>query len=135
MADLDYAFVADFARVDPNGTLTAVGASWTHAWVHDVPAAIRLAVAGRMRLQEAEQAIPMRIEMENSAGELLVGTNFELSRSTNSVAYRDGRVGILFAVNAVVPVTEIGLVHIGVLAQDLKLRDLYFEVLKRDPSQ
>lgn len=135
MADLDYAFIADFARVDPNGTLTAVGASWTHAWVQDVPAAIRLAVAGRMRLQEAEQAIPMRIEMKNSAGELIVGTDFELSRSTNSVAYRDGRVGILFAVNAVVPITEIGLVHIGVFAQDLKLRDLYFEVLKRDPSQ
>jgi len=132
MAELDYAFIADFARVEPNGTLTALGASWTHVAVRNVPIPLRLAVAGRMRLQESEQSVPMRIEIENSSGELVVGTDFDLSVPTGAFAYRHGRVGVLFAVNAVMPITEPGLVHVGVYANEVKLRDLYFEVLETD---
>lgn len=48
MADLDYAFLADYAKVE-RGLLTCVGGSYTHLFVQKLPATHMLYVAGRIR--------------------------------------------------------------------------------------
>ena len=53
MAELDYAFLADYATIS-EGRLTAVGASFTHVFVPQLPVEISFAVAGRLRVREDE---------------------------------------------------------------------------------
>ena len=61
MAELDYAFVAEYARVDPTGTLTAVGASPMRLGVAALPGTLLVYVAGRAFLEPGEAA---RLELE-----------------------------------------------------------------------
>lgn len=128
MTELDYAFVADYARVEPNGTLTAIGASWTHLWVSEMPTVHRLSVAGRVRATAAESSVPMRIEVLGPDGEVVVGTDFELQVGEGVTPYRDNRIGLLFAIEAVLPILDVGRFQVRVLVTGECVRDLYFEV-------
>jgi hypothetical protein len=58
MAELDYAFVADFAQVEA-GKLTVVGASYTYFSPPAFPVQHSFAIAGRVRAPEETTSIDM----------------------------------------------------------------------------
>ena len=63
LPDLDYAFLAEYARLEQGGTLTALGASFTQIAVPRLPSAIQLGVAGRVRVLEGVAAVPLTVRM------------------------------------------------------------------------
>jgi len=101
MAELDYAFLADYASVDGD-KLTAAGASFTYVEVPYVPAPLRLFVAGRIRakVEETEIDFALKIVPPSPAAEIV----FEGTVVPNdSFRPYDGKVGVLFALE--VPLT------------------------------
>lgn len=128
MAELDYAFLADFARVEPNGTLTAVGASWTHLWVTQLPSVHRMAIAGRVRAAVSEGRIPVRVEIIDPEGSTIVSTDFGLEAGEGSLPYDGDRLGHLFAIETVIPIVSHGKFKVSVILSGDRVRDLFFEV-------
>jgi hypothetical protein len=65
MAELDYAFIAEFAKVE-GGKLTAIGASYMQITPPAFPVAHYLSVAGRIRAPEDTEtgAIPTRTDRD-----------------------------------------------------------------------
>ena len=127
MADLDYAFLADFARVEPTGTLTAMSASWTHLWVPALPSVHRLSVAGRVRAGVDDGPIPMRIEIFLPSGDIVLGTDFAVEAGPDAKPYADNRIGLLFAIETIVPIIEEGKFRVSIRLDGEVARDLYFE--------
>lgn len=129
MAELDYAFVADFAKVEANGTLTSIGASWTFLETKDLPAVHRMAVAGRIRARIDEGPIGVRIDVRgpndlfNIAASGVVGL-------TSARPYGDGLVGHLFALDLQIPLPAEGTYTINVEIDGEHVRRLAFEVVK-----
>lgn len=128
MAALDYAFLADFARVDPNGTLTVVGASWFHVQVASVPSVHRMAIAGRVRARMSETEVPLRLVIEAPGGTFTVGIEASLSPGPDSRPYGDGLVGHLFAVDSQIPLPTEGLYSVEVFVDGVSARRLAFDV-------
>lgn len=135
MAEIDYAFLADYAKVEPNGVLTAVGASWTFAESSQFPTAWRLAVACRVRATLAEGAIPFQVVFRGpvgaantvtltAGGELVPG---EVVRPYGP----EGRVGHLFAIDMQVPLPAPGLYEVEIeLPQHGDRRRLAFDAVR-----
>ena len=61
MARLDYALIAEHARVDPGGTLSLLGGSFSQLTVGSVPAQVHLAIAGRVLIEGEEDPISVRV--------------------------------------------------------------------------
>ncbi|AXK88622.1 hypothetical protein SAMN05421776_12331 [Nocardia farcinica] len=129
MAELDYAFVADFATVE-GGKLTAVGASYTMVAVSTFPVQHAFAVAGRVRAPEETETIEVSITVKppREAPEVIMrGT---LLSHRNHVTVYDGKIGIVFAAQNVIQLTGPGLVEVFVDVDGQRERRLAFEVLK-----
>ncbi|HCB06110.1 MAG TPA: hypothetical protein PLZ93_09675 [Nocardioides sp.] len=127
MAELDYAFIADFAKVEPNGTLTAVGASWTFLNAREFPSAHRMAVAGRVRGSVDEEPVTLRIDVRGPNDTFRLATDSQLSPQVSARPYGDGRVGLLFALDLQVPLTSVGLYEIYISVNGVEARRLAFE--------
>ncbi|MCM0618754.1 DUF6941 family protein [Nocardioides bruguierae] len=113
MASIDYAFVADYAKVESQGTLTVVGASWTFVVADGFPTQRRMAVAGRIRGAMDEGPIPMRVTARGP------GRTFEIVAGIDLVAGPDARpygperyVGHLFAIDMGIPLLQAGLYEV-----------------------
>lgn len=130
MAELDYAFLADFAKVEPNGTLTAVGASWTHLVSPELPAAHRMAVAGRIRAEIDEGAVGLRIDVHGPDGVFKLAAGSELVPGVASRPYGAGLVGLLFALDLQIPLPIAGMYTIYIEINGEQARRLAFEVTK-----
>jgi hypothetical protein len=78
MAELDYAFLADFARVDANGTLTSVGASFTHVQVQTLPMQRMLSVAGRIRSRRGDPPVALRVSISTPRDEIQLSFDAQL---------------------------------------------------------
>jgi hypothetical protein len=63
MAELDYAFIAEFAKVELSGTLTAIGASYLEVRPLVFPAQHPFSIAGRIRAPEDTAAINLVIRI------------------------------------------------------------------------
>lgn len=124
--ELDYAFLAEFARVEGN-SLTAVGASFTHLTAVELPLNSMIYVAGRIRSPRSHGPFPVEISFgpDGSDGQLSLSTTFDPSAAANP--YRD-RVGITFAVGIPVEIEKAGLQRVEVLVNDLPARALRFDV-------
>lgn len=132
MAELDYAFVADFAKVEANGTLTAIGASWTFLQAVVLPSAHRMAVAGRIRARLGEGPIALRIDVKVPDDAFTLAVQSELGPETNARPYGDGRVGHLFALDLQVPLPAQGRYGVEISLDGQIARRLYFEVSRAD---
>lgn len=62
MAELDYAYLAEFAKV-AEGKISAIGASFTHVRNCALGAQMPLSVAGRIRALEGEGSVPLRLQI------------------------------------------------------------------------
>lgn len=127
MAELDYAFLADFAQVE-GGRLTAVGASYTHATVPSLNGGWITAVAGRIRTTENAAPAALRIQIGPADGSYLLNFESTLQPDASSRSYKDGRVGLLFAALSTIPLTSEGLYVCTVYLDGELVRELAFEV-------
>lgn len=128
MAEIDYAFLADFAKVEPNGTLTSVGASFTYLTAPAFPSAHRIAIAGRVRARVHERDIPFRITFTTPNEQVRLNTEGELSPSPHIRPYGEGWLGHLFALDMQIPLPVPGLYWIEIDVGDgASVRRLAFE--------
>lgn len=129
MADLDYAFIADFAKVESNGTLTAVGASWTHLRARSIPSSHRMAVAGRVRARVDEGPVTIRIDLAGPEGSFRLAADAPLQPVLGVQSYGDGYIGLLFALDVQVPLPKHGLYTIMISVNGEESRRLAFDVV------
>jgi hypothetical protein len=125
MAELDYAFLAEFAKVE-RGLLNCFGASYTHVYIPKMPATHTLHVAGRIRADVDElpnlsiTAISPTKQYEITFG--MVPSGLKEVRAYN------GKVEILFAVSGPIPIVESGLYRVVIDLDGKRARELVFEV-------
>jgi len=129
MANLDYAFLADFAKVEPNGTLTTVGASFTFVTAVALPTTHQMAVAGRARGGIDEDAIPLRIEIVGPDEAFQLGAEGLLLKGPHARPYGGGLIGHVFALNVQIPLSTEGLYVVNVRVGDEAPRRLAFDVV------
>lgn len=125
MAQLDYAFVADFAQV-VEGKLSAIGASFTHVKVDSLEGAFVFSTAGRVRLLETEPDPELSIRWSAPGGGIEVSTSTQLKRTNDSRPY-DGKVGVLFSIGMMIPISE-GLHEVFIAIDGDEVRRLAFDM-------
>ena len=125
MAELDYAFLADFAKVE-RGLLTCVGASYTHLFVQKLPVTHVLHIAGRIRADLDEHPnLSITATSPTKQYEITFGM---VPSGLSEVRPYNGKVGILFAASGPIPIVEVGLYRIAIDLDGKRARDLVFEV-------
>lgn len=125
MAELDYAFLAQWAGVQNDGTLTAVGMSFVRVTAPAPGQVFAFCVAGRIRGPHDDDA-ELEIAIEAPAGQLVRVSG--ALRLTGEGRYSPGRAHSLFAVNTQVPLVEAGLYTVTVTVGGQVGRVLKFEV-------
>jgi hypothetical protein len=127
MAELDYAFIAEFAKVE-NGKLTAVGASYIDVRPPALPAPHTLSVAGRIRAPEDTKTIGLTIRVNPPGGAINMVVDWSMQPGPEAVRY-DGKIGVLFAVSTAVLLTTEGLCEIFIDVDKVQQRRLAFRVI------
>lgn len=126
MADLDYAYLAEFARVD-GSTVTAVGASFTHVIVQGLPWQGRVTLVTRIRCGEQEGAVPVGVQVSPPDGSFDLQFGADVTPGPSVRPY-DGKVGLLVSFELQVPFPVAGLyvVHLSIAGE--RVRRLAFDV-------
>jgi len=127
MAELDYAYLADYAAVE-NGRLTAVGASYTHARVSNLDGAWLTAIAGRVRTKVGAAAVALKITIGPEDQSFRMIWENELLPDPDARPYGEGTVGVLFAALISVPLLTAGRYVCEVQLDDVPVRVLVFTV-------
>lgn len=132
MAELDYAFLADYAAIQ-DGRLTTVGASFTHMFVPQLPARAEFSVAARLRVLESE--IPPDFEVRISAprSNANMAVTGQIAPGPEALAY-DGKKGILVTLKADLLVTYEELVTVDLNLNGDHVRRLAFDVKLAQPN-
>jgi len=128
---LDYAFIADYARVDPSGTLTALGASYTRLETGSIPSSHLLSVAGRVKSKIDAPPVGLEVLVRGPDPMFTITVGAELQRASTSVPYGDGKLGLMFAITTVIPLVTEGLYEIEIRLDGIEARKLAFEVKLR----
>jgi hypothetical protein len=127
MAELDYAFVADYAKVEL-GKLTAVGASYIEVRPPAFPAPHFLSIAGRIRAPEDTEAIGLTIRI-NPPGNLNVVIDGSIVTTGPETVRYDGKLAVLFTASASIMLTAEGLCEIFIDVDKVQQRRLAFRVV------
>lgn len=125
MAELDYAYLADYAQIE-GGKISSLGASYTHAAVPVMPSAWMTSVVGRVRADDDCAPVPIRIEVTSPDNGYKVAFEDELPRTADVRPYR-GRVGLLFTITAQLPLVTPGLYTFDIYVDGEHARRLAFE--------
>ncbi len=124
-AELDYAFLAQWARVNGDGTLTAVDASFLRVTAQ--PGALfPMAVAGRVRFLGEPYSSDLVIELQGP--DLSVQVSATITADEGS-SYGDGRRHALFALTTQVPIVGPGEYRVSVSLDGQPARVLIFTVV------
>jgi hypothetical protein len=107
MAELDYAVLADFARVDGDGTLTVVGAHRAVVVTAALPAQQVLSVAGRLWMGRREPPAQLSLGAVTPDGEIPVVADWSLEPGAEQ-AEGSSRWSASFAVTVVAPLAVTG---------------------------
>ncbi|TFC20061.1 hypothetical protein E3O19_01435 [Cryobacterium algoritolerans] len=126
MAELDYAFLADYAQIE-GGKISALGASYTHAIVPSFPTAWITTVAGRIRADESEGPVDLGIKILPPDKSYEIGVSGPIEPGPDVRPY-DGKIGLLFTVTAQVPLTSPGLYEVLIFIGGEQVRRLAFNV-------
>jgi hypothetical protein len=127
VAELDYAFLADYARVDPTGTLTAVGASYTHAIVQSIPTNHLVSVAGRVRSTLGTPPVELEVKFSPPDRGYSLAFTAELIPDNSPSPYEGNKVGLLFAITTGLPIISEGLYEVEIFVDGNAARLLKFE--------
>jgi hypothetical protein len=128
VADLDYVFLADYARVDPAGTLTAIGASYTIVTAQALPTTHLLSVAGRVRSTLGAPPVNLEVKLNAPDGRYSIALSAELAEGPSPRPYAGNRLGHLFAITTGVPLVAEGLYEVEIHLDGEQVRLLKFEV-------
>lgn len=126
MAELDYALLADYARVDADGTLTAVGAHRTVIAVPQLPAQQVLAAAGRLWMGRREPAAWLELSARTPEGDVGTISAWEVRPGLEQ---GEGRVSACFAVAVVAPLSTTGPHALVLSVNDEVVAELPFGVV------
>lgn len=127
MADLDYAFLADFAQIE-GGKLSVIGGSYTHARVESDSGIWLTSVAGRVRSHIDSPPLDLSIVIKGPGGSYEVVQNATLEVGEDARPYGDGKVGILFATTFALPILELGLFTVELRLDSELVRTLAFDM-------
>lgn len=135
MAEIDYAFLAEFAKVEPHGVLTVVGASWTFVEAAQFPMSYRMSVACRVRATIDEGPIPFSVMFRGptvATMPITIGAEGLLEAGPNTHPYGpDNRLGHLFAMDMQVLLSEPGLYEVLIeLPEHGDRRRLAFDAMR-----
>jgi hypothetical protein len=128
VAELDYAVLADYARVDGDGTLTVVGAHRTVVTVPALPAQQVLAVAGRVWMGRREPSARLTLGALTPHGDVGVVADWPLDPGPEQ-AEGSGRSSASFAVAVVAPVAVAGGYALVLSVNGEVVRHLAFSVV------
>jgi len=131
MADLDYAFLAEYATVQ-DGKLTAVGASYTHLIVPQLPISHLLSIAGRVRASVGTDRIPVSIGVVAPDEQYTLQFGTELIPDDTTRPYGD-KIGVLFAATVGITLTTPGLYTVNLSIDGAQARRLAFDVSPTAP--
>jgi hypothetical protein len=132
-AELDYAFLASWAGLQPDGTMTAVGMSFLRVQRQDMP--MSLAVAGRIRVYGASEGARLTIRMTRPGANALEVSDWLRVSNDESASYDDGRRQILFVLNTQTQISEAGMYTVDISLDDKLARTLKFEVIPSPAAQ
>lgn len=131
--ELDYAFPAQWARVNADGTLTAVDASFLRVTA-PLGMPMSFAVAARLRFRGGLTACDFRVEVRPPQGAAL--TFDGRIDATGAPQYgEEQRRHMLVALNSGMVVQEYGAVTIELFLDDRSVRTLMFEVVPLPDTQ
>lgn len=133
MAELDYAFLADHASITPQGTLNALGASFTFLRAGGLPIAHRMGVAGRVRGHMDEPPIGLKIELEGPEGTPVTSASADLVPGDDPKPYGEGILGHLFAMDVNIALVSAGMYWVKIALNGQEVRKLGFEVMIEPP--
>lgn len=127
VAELDYAFLAEYAKVEPGGNLTAVGASYTHLRVPTFPAGHLVSVAGRVRAHVGDTPA-LRVVVVTPDESVRIETETQLAAAPDARPYGPGHgtIGLQFALSFVFPLPTPGLYNVDLLLDGDQVRHLAF---------
>ncbi len=125
--ELDYAFLAQWARVNGDGTLTAVDASFLR--VSGLPGSLfPMAIAGRVRFLGEPYSADLLIELEGPGASVAFSATVTADETSS---YGDGRRHSLFALTTQVPIIEPGEYRVTISLDGKRARVLIFTVATR----
>ncbi|HVE96625.1 MAG TPA: hypothetical protein VNA67_06535 [Pseudonocardiaceae bacterium] len=127
MATLDYALLAEYARIDPAGLVTIVGGSFDRVQTASTSGVQQTYVVMRVFLEESEEAASFEVSVEppNMAYAMqLAGTAV---RNPAAVPV-DGRVGVTLTIGLMVPIVAAGRYVARVSLEGQPVQDLPFMV-------
>lgn len=121
--ELDYALLAEWARVNASGSLTVIDGSFLRVSA-PLGTLFPIAVAGRIRFLHAPYEANVRVQFEMPEGPTL---SFEtLATAEEETSYGEGRRHVLFALNTQLPVLAPGSYRVGIFLNEDLARELYF---------
>ncbi len=127
MATLDYALLAEYARVDPSGLLTAVGGSFDRVRAANPAAGQQVFVAMRLLLDVSETSAEFDVSVRPPSGQFTMG--FSGSAMPNAAAEPvDGKIGVVTTMGMVVPLVERGRYLVTVTLRGQEPHELPFIV-------
>lgn len=129
MAELDYAFVADYATIS-DSKLTVIGGSFVELTVPAFPSIQNVAVVGRLRDKEDFEPFTLTIEFRlPDGGSDIVVTGTITSENVDHVY--DGKSAVLFCADQVLRFDSPGLVEVHLAVNGEHVRTLKFDVAAR----
>lgn len=129
MAELDYAFIAEYARVDAGGKLTSVGASYTKVRTEQLPFGHLIAVAGRVRSTVGSPPVHLRVLWKLPGAKVSMSMELSLEPDQDAEPYEGLKLGLVFAVTTLIPIAEAGLCTAEIFIDGEEARLLAFEVV------
>lgn len=126
-AELDYAFPAHWARVNTDGTLTAIDASFLKV-AAPKGTQVGFAVAARVRFKGGLTHCDVKIDLKTPSG-VTLSYVAGLDASAAPV-YGNDRRHMLLALNSSLLIEEYGDVQIDIYLDDQHARNLQFEIVE-----
>lgn len=126
-ADLDYAFLAEFARTQ-DGTITAVGASFAQTRSSGFPAMMKLYLAGRVQWPANESAPSILIEV-HGPGESPTTEFSSTLESPEDAVRHEGKIATVFVFSGPLVLSEPGIYVCRITLDGEFVRHLAFEAL------
>jgi len=130
VASLDFAFLAESARVDAGNTLSGLGIGFTHAYVARLPMAINVTVAGLAWMTEEDQG-STQLSLTLVGAEETYEASLDATLTVHPVERPlEGRFAATFDIPVTVAVPVAGIYRVTIRLDGTIAKTLAFEVLK-----
>ncbi|PZS39148.1 MAG: hypothetical protein DLM62_09830 [Pseudonocardiales bacterium] len=127
MATLDYALLAEYARIDPAGLVTIVGGSFDRVQAMSTSGAHPTYLVMRVLLDESEEAASFEVSVEPPNKVYALQLTGTAARHPAAVPV-DGRVGVTLTIGLMVPIVAAGLYVARVSLEGQSVQALPFVV-------